>query len=352
MSRRVTEQEYLANNGRRLQAIGDVEGLSVVKEVKFHKTFNGVYSMQWNFAGTKLAVGFGSGAIQIYDANGLTEKELRPSRQGGGAVMVIRFCPKDPDLLYAGTAEGFIYVFNVENGEQLDKIDEQGNEVNCMDFSVDGFNFITGGKDLDTRVYETKSNKLIRTYRGLGRRDSVMPTTDKVTGNTQRVFSLKCHCNNQFIFISGGWDNHIKIWDIRDNEGIKRSIMGPHIAGDSLDMKDNQILAGSWAALHALQLYDYTSGHVVKEINYPHSDGAFLYTSLFVNDKMVMAGGSGTNTLEVIEIEGSKSVGNYKVNGPVHASDSANNGRVISVGGSSDIFAILKLDELKKGRKK
>ena len=37
--------------------------------------------------------------------------------------MVIRFCPKDPDLLYAGTAEGFIYVFNVENGEQLDKID-------------------------------------------------------------------------------------------------------------------------------------------------------------------------------------------------------------------------------------
>ena len=39
-------------------------------------------------------------------------------------------------------------------------ITEPGNEINCMDFSCDGEHYITVGKDLDVRVYDTQTNKV------------------------------------------------------------------------------------------------------------------------------------------------------------------------------------------------
>ena len=37
--------------------------------------------------------------------------------------MVLRFHPKNSDLLYAGTAEGIIHVYNVETGEEVLKLE-------------------------------------------------------------------------------------------------------------------------------------------------------------------------------------------------------------------------------------
>ncbi|XP_012940293.1 guanine nucleotide-binding protein subunit beta-like protein [Aplysia californica] len=344
MARRILEQEMLAAEGITLDPLGPAQSLEVVKEIKLHKTFNGVFSVQFNHTGSLLAVGFGSGGVQLFDPlTGTMTKELRACRQGGSSVMTLRFHPKEPDVLYAGTTEGYVYIYNVKTGEQLGTIEELGNEINTLDFCVDGFNFATGGKDLNVRVYETKHNKLLRTYEGYNEKTFV--TEKNKVANTMRVFSIKFHPNNQYIFVSGGWDNHIKIWDTRDNEGIKRNIRGPHICGDSIDMKDNNILTGQWTALHALQLYDYTSGKVVKEINYPHKDGAFLYAASYVNDNTVMGGGSGTNSLEVVEIDTNRHVGGYKLAGPVQAADSANNGRIIAVGGAAPLFTILKLKD-------
>ena len=44
-------------------------------------------------------------------------RELRPNRHGGYSVMCLRYHPKDPNFLYAGTAEGHVYLINTETGE-------------------------------------------------------------------------------------------------------------------------------------------------------------------------------------------------------------------------------------------
>lgn len=36
--------------------------------------------------------------------------------------MVLRYHPKNADLLYAGTAEGVVYVYNIKTGSEVDKI--------------------------------------------------------------------------------------------------------------------------------------------------------------------------------------------------------------------------------------
>jgi len=330
--------------GKRITPMGAGKEVKVAHEIKLHKTYSGVFSTQFNFDGTLLAMGFGNGGIELFNpVTGEQIKGLREGRQGGFAIMCLRFHPKNNDILYGCTSDGLIYVYNCVNFDLVETIAEKGNEINSMDFCVDGYNFVTGGKDLNIRVYETNKNRLLRTYEGYNEKTVTLDQTSAC--NTMRVFSIKFHPNNQFIFISGGWDNHIKIWDIRDNDGIKRNISGPHIAGDTLDMKENQILSGQWAALHALQCYDYTSGKVVDEVKFPHKDGAFIYTAQYLNSTTVMAGGSGTHSLEVLELGTNRHIGGYKMDGPVHSADSANNGRVIAVGGAHNSFAILNMTD-------
>ena len=45
------------------------------------------------------------------------------------------------------------------------------------------------------------------------------------------------------LIVSGGWDKNVKIWDIRTSQCV-RSIIGPFIAGDSIDVHDGFILTG------------------------------------------------------------------------------------------------------------
>ena len=50
----------------------------------------------------------------------------------------------------------------------------------------------------------------------------------------------------EHILISGGWDDTIQIWDTRIGLSV-RGIFGPHLAGDAVDINDqNEILTGSW----------------------------------------------------------------------------------------------------------
>ncbi|BFZ03686.1 hypothetical protein BsWGS_06725 [Bradybaena similaris] len=344
MARRVLESDLLSKDGIVQKPMGPAKSVEIVKEIRIHKTAGGVFSVQLNYTGELLAVGFGTGGVQLYETQtGEMVQELRPCRQGGFAIMVLRFHPKEPQVLYAGSAEGNVYVFSTKTGVLLDTINEFGNEINALDFCVDGYNFATGGKDLGIRVYETKTNKLIKDWKGCNQNSAVLDTM--TVGNTMRIFCIKFHPNNQYIFVSGGWDNHLKIWDVRDNDGIKRNIRGPHICGDSIDLKENEILSGQWTALHALQVYNYSSGNVVRELSYPHTDGAFLYAAIFSNTDTVFAGGSGTNRAEVMEVSTDRHVGGYQLPGPVQALDSANQGRVLAVGGAAPLFAILSLQD-------
>ena len=48
---------------------------------------------------------------------------------------------------------------------------------------------------------------------------------------------------NPDVFISGGWDSVLYIWDIRDNKPVNY-IYGPKIYADTIDEKDGCILTG------------------------------------------------------------------------------------------------------------
>ena len=68
--------------------------------------------------------------------------------------------------------------------------------------------------------------------------------------------------------ISGGWDSVIHLWDLRQAKSI-RSFYGPHVAGDSIDVRDNTILVGCYASKGQIQLWDLRNLQQIESINWP-----------------------------------------------------------------------------------
>lgn len=63
-------------------------------------------------------------------------------------------------------------------------------------------------------------------------------------GHSSRIFSVKFHPQDQNVLLSAGWDKTIQVYDLRQERTVA-SIYGPHMSGDSLDVYDDLIIAGS-----------------------------------------------------------------------------------------------------------
>lgn len=97
-------------------------------------------------------------------------------------------------------------------------------------------------------------------------------------GHTNWIFSLKFSDTNPNIFVSGGWDGTMFIWDTRNSKAVS-SIFGPMISGDSIDIKDNIILAGSYRDKDTLELYDMWKLNKICNIEWSMSKAGFNYVS-------------------------------------------------------------------------
>ncbi|XP_013394376.1 vegetative incompatibility protein HET-E-1 [Lingula anatina] len=301
---------------------------------------DGIYSLQFSYDGNTLAVGYGNSGIEILDAlTGNPVQELRKSKYGGLPIGCLRFNPQQQHILFAGGADGNVYSCNSQTGECTEIISEKHNEINCLDFSMDSFSFATAGKDLDIRIYDTKTQELVTEYKGY---HQYKPNPEEQgVGHAQRIFALKFHPENDNIFITGGWDNHLKVWDKRSSDGVKRTIGGPHICGDGLDVRGFQILTGSWTHHNALQIFDYSTGKLQQNIPFPdNGEGQYLYCAQFCENDVVIAGGSGTKSAKAINITTGECLGEVKMSKAVQAMDSTKGGRLFAIGGGDTYLKI------------
>jgi hypothetical protein len=109
-------------------------------------------------------------------------------------------------------------------------------------------------------------------------------------GHSNRVFSCKFMPSDQNMILTGGWDNTVQFWDIRVGAAV-RSLYGPHICGDSLD------ICGMYTYLYeCIFIYAYLDVYVyirmclfiwVRSLYGPHICGDSLdicgmYTYLYI----------------------------------------------------------------------
>ena len=83
---------------------------------------------------------------------------------------------------------------------------------------------------------------------------------------------------NPNILFSGGWDNTMQVYDIRE-KGPVASIFGPHVCGDAIDVRNDgyTVLTGSYRQDDALQLFDIRAMKCTRTYEWDGLDGGKSY---------------------------------------------------------------------------
>jgi len=171
---------------------------------------------------------------------------------------------------------------------------------------------------------------------------------DVTAGHASRVFSLKFNPTQPDVIVSGGWDNTIQVWDTRMSYAV-RSIFGPHICGDAVDIYGDILLSGSWRPDKQLQLWDFGSGRLIETIDWKPAMGeepCLLYAAQFSKGngaEYIAAGGSGANEAKIFNHRTKQVVGEiYGFKKGIYTMDFSYDSKMLIVGGSG----ILQLFEL------
>lgn len=153
---------------------------------------------------------------------------------------------KTSNVLVSANSDGSINHWHVTSGRCLHTIDPIGdNHIYTIDYNDLGTQFATAGKDTNIRVYDENTKSVVQT---LGR-------SADIPGHSNRIFSVKFDPQDPNLLYSGGWDNSIVGYDVRQEKPIC-NFLGPHVCGESLDVRDGALLAGSYDVQDNLVIWD------------------------------------------------------------------------------------------------
>ncbi|KAI8819473.1 WD40-repeat-containing domain protein [Fimicolochytrium jonesii] len=220
---------------------------------------------------------------------------------------------KNKNVLAAAYASGHIIHWHTTSNQIISTIDEGDHQTQCVVYNNAGTKFATGGSDCNVRVYDgVQMKEVVKMNTGTG---GAIPET---AGHSNRIFTVKFHPTSPHILYSGGWDNTIQIWDTRSQKSI-RSIYGPHICGDALDLLPNSdlLLTGSYRKDSPLQLWSFDEGRVVETLAWTLPEtpgeavpGSFLYSASFSKSgKYVLAAGGMMNQVKLFSLALKRPVG-------------------------------------------
>eukprot|EP00736_Rhodelphis_marinus_P000940 Rmarinus@m.18196 len=270
-------------------------------ELEFGEGTQEVFCVRWAPDDNLLAAGCGDGCVRVYSPNSGRLVYILSNDLSRLPITSVRWRPTGPtaktrNVMLTAGADGRVCHWHVTSGKCLHTIEEEGNQVYALAYRADAAQFVTGGKDFQIRLYdEATKTKIMTLNKGDGK------TT---TGHSNRAFSVMFDPNDNNTILTGGWDNTIQIWDTRVGLSV-RSIFGPHICGDAMDLSENLLITGSWRPDNPLQLWDYTQGTLIENLRWPTRPGeaAMLYAAQFSKNggKQFAAGGSGTNEMRVFD---------------------------------------------------
>jgi len=121
------------------------------------------------------------------------------------------------------------------------------------------------------------------------------------------VFCGKYNHEDPNIIVTGGWDQRVLVWDVRDKTPV-RSMYGPLICGDAIDIFEEVILTASWTQTNQLQMWELGTGKLITTVKWedgyrPSADPTLLYSGQFSkNDgSLILAGGSNSYEARVFD---------------------------------------------------
>jgi WD40 repeat protein len=256
------------------------------------------FSVRFNKGDKLIGAGFSNGTVVVFDPENEKSNVMKASDY---PVTSIRWRPDSEgskSILVSVTADGKVTQWHASSGKVLYSFVEEDNALMCLDYSSEGNKFATAGNDKLVRLYDDKTKSLITT---------MTSGNFNQPGHSNRIFAVNFHKQNPNFMASGGWDNTVQFYDVKSGN-IINSVYGPHISGDSLDMKGDYMITGSWALKDQIQIWDLRMFKVVTNVKW-EQDKAFYPTYIYAtafsknSNNLFAVGGSNQNTFRIFENE-------------------------------------------------
>ncbi|XP_075686941.1 uncharacterized protein LOC142656016 [Rhinoderma darwinii] len=260
-----------------------------------------VMSCRFNPSGSLLAVGLITGTIKVYSLpGGLWVHTLKDEQSIAQRLPVtaLRFHPTRPsskgDLLLATYAGGQVKFWHVST-QSCVRSAREDRQTLTVTLSPSGDHFLTAGSSDEILVYDTETMKRVNVCQP-------SPSLSVMDGHRSRIFGLTFHPLSEENFISGGWDDTVQFWDIRQKRSFRR-ISGPHVCGDALDIDPDtqQILIGSWRKEENLQVWDSQTGQKIQTVPDDHRGPSQVYGCRWLGAGHMIAAGSNINMCRIID---------------------------------------------------
>ena len=121
--------------------------------------------------------------------------------------------------------------------------------LNTIDINCTGDRVAVGGNQGKVHIYDEMSEKKDYLL-------TLKPGGSKLPGHNKRIFAVKFDRTNDSIVYSGGWDDAVYISDLRAGGSAVAVAPGPHVCGESIDVVENLLIAGSYRNTKNLLLFD------------------------------------------------------------------------------------------------
>lgn len=222
-----------------------------------------------------LAAGYSTGHIVAFDVN--SGNYIKYMTMSEYPVTCLRFKHTgSKPVLLAVHSDGKISQWYPNAGKILYNLEEVDNSIMAVDYDIRGVTFATGGSDSTLKIYDDETKTIIT---------KMSSNFDYIT-HSSRIFSVCFGKNSLYenILVSGGWDNTIKFYDVR-RKTIANSLYGPHIIGDSIDLKDHYLLTASSDRQNQIKIWDLRTYKEVEVVNFEPENLISLESSNLNNNK-------------------------------------------------------------------
>eukprot|EP00440_Ansanella_granifera_P048013 gb/GFBE01052009.1/.p1 GENE.gb/GFBE01052009.1/~~gb/GFBE01052009.1/.p1 ORF type:complete len:642 (+),score=158.26 gb/GFBE01052009.1/:1-1926(+) len=189
----------------------------------------------------------------------------RKLKNRGAAIMNLRWLPVGRGLNMVATVDtaGTVGFWQLAKDGGVKILCEMAGEyeLNGMSFSEDGQKLLVGGQEKMVKVYDVQE---MNRSKGRGVKEdmvlgSKVPSlTGRISSHKLKILSIRSMPGNQNIYVSGGLDRSLLMWDLRVPETTVGTLGGVELSGDSLDISRDgyTLLAGNCRLQSPLQLFD------------------------------------------------------------------------------------------------
>lgn len=261
--------------------------------------------------------GFSNGEIHFFEQ--LTRKIIQKSED---AILSLRYHPLKTYILLSISSTGEVIHSHVPSGKKLSKFNVEEKVPRCLDISKEGNKFAIGFANGEVYVYDEKTQMLEKTFKS---------GTSFTTGHLDQIHSVVFNKEAPNSIITGGGDKRILLWDVRSAQ-CNKMVIGPLILGDSIDIKNNYIIAGNYEAPGNVYVYDIRNFKKPTTIIKTESQ---LYTCKFTKREksdLFACGGFKRGAMKIFKLSTGSIESEIDGVDPVYSLDFSGNGNTLVYG--------------------